>query len=204
MKIILRGTLLSLLFLAFQSTALRADPVDRILLTINVTDLTSVVFSATGEFSLINDSSSVSADGITLRGVFSLPSSSLSSGFASSSLRPSGTTQAYDFFSINFASVTGYDVNFYFGGVGVPQTQTFQTNAAAFSGASTGNFNTQTFVPVGTTGDIIVGDTVGGSGATIGQWEVVPEPSTVSLLFLGTAGTAAWLIRRRRPQDRRE
>ena len=184
--------------LAMALTPVAASAQQAVLLTVDVSDPSNVVISATGTGPLINDSSAIVNRGVTLRGLFDADFDGERP--LAGDLAPRDAP-AFDLASNDFDAVTARDLNLFRSAFsdGTTTTQAFVTTDAAFTGAGTIDLSGASFV-VGTVGDISVGDTIdgdttGGSGATLGQFQVVvPEPSSLALLGLGGAA----LLRRRR------
>lgn len=110
----------------------------------------------------------------------------------------SGTTSPYNemvtFNYGNAAVVPGRDLSIY--NVDAPNgdTQNFTTSTAPFTGSSTVNLSSFTNLPaVGTTGNVYIGYQ-SSHGGIIGQWQIIPEPSSLLIASAGLIG----LLRRRR------
>lgn len=162
----------------FATTAARAS----VVMTIDPTDLDAVKFTATGNLSAIDDSSSTSYLGVTLIGVFATPYFTGTRYATSSDLLSSGVSNCILDVALtadNFGNMTQKDINLY--SDSEFETQIFSTSVPAFTGEAVFSLPGAVFTP-GSTGDIIVGDTDGGSGLTIGQWQVIPEPSVLVLI----------------------
>ncbi len=167
-----------------------------VVITIDPSDLNAITFTATGAVSQVDDASSITWDGVTLLGVLAAAYTEDSYEAQISNLSASGAlSESYDFALVidGYGALTPQDINLYcFGG---SQNQIFSTAAAAFTGQAVFSLPGAVFTP-GSRGDIIVGDTQSGSGATIGQWQVIPEPS--ALVMIAPFGLAFALRRARR------
>lgn len=137
-----------------------------ILLTIDPTDPGAVVISSTGLAPLVDDSSADSNAGITLTLVFANDFILNGSSPVTGNLTPNGGTSAYDAVLNEFASLTPRDMNLFQTNA---SSQSFSTSLPAFSGQMVVDLTGAVFA-MGSTGDVIVGDTASGSGAVIGQW----------------------------------
>lgn len=107
-----------------------------------------------------------------------------------------GTTSAYSemvtFNYGNFQVVSGRDLSIY--NLTGTDDQNFLTTAAPFTGSSTVDFSPFVNLPAaGTTGNVYSGYQ-SSQGGVIGQWVVIPEPSSLLIAATGLIG----LVRRRR------
>ncbi|MBW8782581.1 MAG: PEP-CTERM sorting domain-containing protein [Verrucomicrobia bacterium] len=189
-------------FLALVTISAEAN----VLLTVNITDPTNVVFSSTLGVASASDSSHTIGDGIVLLNFFSV-GGSITPTVVSNTLTPAGSSTPFDSLSSDgistapgdFSNFTGF--NFYNINNG-PETMTFLTGVVAFTGSATYDLSFEDLPTVGTIGDI----TAGYSGSAIpavviGQYQIIsaiPEPATYSSLAgLGVLGSA-YLARRRK------
>lgn len=164
----------------------------QVLLLVDITDPNNVLFSATGNAPGINDSTSNQIQGITLIDLFHVDFG-VNDELLSGNLISAGGSAPFDTLLNNFPpGVTARDLNLFKETDGVQQT--FSTSAPAFTG--TGMTAGLVGAEFRSTGDIIVGDTIGGSGEVLGQWSVIPEPSSGALSILALA--ALWAARRRK------
>jgi len=154
-----------------------------VLLIVDITDPSNVVFVATGNAAAVNDSSASIVGGMSLIGLFG------GSGFTTGSvpiggdLSPSGNTGAYNRILNSIGTLGNTGLNFWATGVGGGQS--FNTTDPAFSGSTSGfDFGGATF---NASGNIVIGDTAGipGSGAVLGTWQLVPSPSVLALAPVG-------------------
>jgi hypothetical protein len=109
-----------------------------------------------------------------------------------------GAAVAYDemvtFNYGNPAVVAARDLSIYNVGAGNSLRQFFSTSTTAFTGSSTLDLSSFTNLPaVGTTGNVYIGYE-SDHGGIIGQWQVIPEPSS---LLIASAGLVGFLRRRR-------
>ncbi len=195
-----------------------------VLIQIDVSDPTNVTFTATGTFSGTDNSTYTTDDGVDLMAFFTggaeldgaaqavipKPVEAIRGNFTAS-----GALAAYnDWVRDNDINELGLDLNLYESPSGsglnasvpgvlaanlVGSLQTFSTTSAAFTGASTIDFTKEAqFLPqVGATGEIRPG--YGANlGASIGQWIIIPEPSTYAILLGAGVLAAATIARRRR------
>ena len=173
------------------------------ILTIDVSDPSAVVFSATGANADANDTSFTSYNGIVLR-QFLIADPALSPLVfpGTGTLTGGGSGQAYDRIVSSlfiFPHLSPRDLNLYsrFGSA----AQTFSTAAPAFSGATTWDLSSLSgLLPSpGAAGDVFAGDEDGIGPVAIGQWATVPEPSTfAALTSLGWVGLCIAYRKRRR------
>ena len=168
-----------------------------VLITVDVSDPTAVVFTATAELSSRDDSSRNLLDGVSLMNF--IPGTSNYGDIVSGSLAPVGTP-AFDFFNFIDAENTdfptaGRDLSL-FSSSGASFDMVFETAGPAFSGSTIVDFTDAaiTLPTVGTVGEIRPG--VGLLlNDSIGTFEVIPEPSSSLLLLSSICGY--FLIRRR-------
>lgn len=164
-----------------------------VLLIVDNSDPSNVVFTSTGNAAAVNDSSVSIVGGVSLLGLFAGGGFNTNgSQVVGGDLSPSGNPGAYDTILNDLGTLGTSGLNLW--AVGVDGPQSFNTNDPAFTGSTSGfDFGGVAF---NASGDIIVGDTAGvpGSGAILGQWQLIPTPGAVALF--GIAGLAA--TRRRR------
>ncbi|MCW1885467.1 PEP-CTERM sorting domain-containing protein [Luteolibacter flavescens] len=113
--------------------------------------------------------------------------------------RASGTSTSYnEMVTFEYGSpdvVPGVDLSIYNLGAVLSDDQNFVLGQQAFFGSSVVDFSSLTHLPaVGTTGNVMLGYR-SSHGGVIGQWEVIPEPTTA---LLGLLGMGAFAARRRR------
>jgi len=168
----------------------------QILLTIDDSNPSDTIISATGNFPETSVSPGLIADGVDLVGLFTssvglgnftVLSSSLTTGDGSSG--PIFTQASGDNYSLQDVDLNLYQNN-------TPDTISFTAGQAAFTGTLTLDLSSAPLPPVGSPGNIVTGYSGNYPNNTlIGQWEVVPEPSTW-ILMLGCLGVLAFLRRR--------
>ena len=172
-------------------------------LQINVSNPSAVTVQAVAGVSQTDSSLSIGLDGITLENLFTTDVNYPNTTTFTGDLSPSGTASMYnglgtfDFDANDGVFTSGDDLSMYFNGVG---TQVFDTSTNAFTGVATIDFSsTPGALPaIGTSGNIYSGYFKSGTadhGEIVGQWQVVPEPSSATLLL---SGACIALVRRRR------
>ena len=162
-----------------------------VLLLVDASDPSFVTFTTTGDPPLINDSSATTFDGVTLLGFFNLPAAG--HGSMMGNLTPHGATVSFDSWGTSDYSGTPVDVSLYHS-ILPAKAQDFATDAPAFTGMgyALGMPLGNVAVP-GSVGDIIAGWYMSGEGhggdlRVIGQWQVVPEPSTLAWALVAPMG----------------
>ncbi len=180
--------------LGFLGASARAD----VILTIDVTNPASIVFQSTSAFAQNNANISL-WDGITLLGFFESPTSFFDSAFNSTDLIYVGNNTNHTLHTISVINYEtgngpGQDLNIY-GAVGGDVI--FSTDSRALSHFAVKYFlENQPIAAIGTVGDIVVGNKASSGGyLVLGQFQIIPEASTASLLALGSL---LWFGRRRR------
>lgn len=181
-----------------------------ILLTIDDSDVSAVTITATGLAPDANDSGVEARLGVDLLGFFNQDESSLQGDtMPNSTLFGGGLTLSYnsvisDNYSTGGTSGVGsyVDLGLYVDNSNDPQV--FSTSQPAFSGSWTFDLsslgvNSAALPTVGAQGYIMTGFS-GEPGSVIGAWQVaaVPEPTTGSLLVLGSAASVLFWRRRGR------
>ncbi len=176
-------TILSLLTLG--STASFAA----ILLEIDISDPSAVTFTATSNNASSDSSLNASSNGFTIEGFFlSNPTVDYIDGNVTGTLSPvTGTTQTYaiagtfDYLSGTETFGPGNDLNVTANGNAGSNSQVFSTSSTAFTGTAVMDLSSYVAnLPLaGASGSIYPGYSLG--PAVIGEWSVVPEPSTYAL-----------------------
>ena len=165
-----------------------------VVMTIDITNLAQVKFTATTAFAQAEEMNTDMLDGIVLVGVFSKnPGSGVPEVVTSSNLRSPGATVSFrEFYDGGYA---GGVLNLNFAGTDL-STHDFEVTKRAFTGTATANFSAVAAgsLVVGKTGDIWAGSALDGR-VVIGQFLIIPEPGSA---MLGVAGVGLVMVRRRR------
>ena len=164
----------------------RAQATPRVLLTVDPTDPGFVLITATGAAPLADDSTYSGFSGVTLFDLFAADADASTFTFGDLAARGAAPYER----AAN-ASVGPRDLNLFNND---SRLQQFSTAAPAFDGVLTPDLTGATFRPAGSTGNIRAGFALLGYGPVLGQYQIIPEPSSAALLGLG--GLA--LLRRRR------
>lgn len=172
-----------------------------LVLTINISNPSSTIITVVPNNSQITGNLNVNFDGgISLVAFFSANESITVADplGINGTWTARGTSSAYNemvtFNYGNSAVVPGRDLSIYNVDALNGDTQKFLSSAAPFTGTSTVNFSSFANLPaVGTTGNVNIGYQ-NSHGGVIGQWVVVPEPSSLLIASVGLVG----LLRRRR------
>jgi len=198
--------LLPFLFCAYSHAA--------VVVTIDLTNPSAAVISSVANNSLLTVKARVHFNGgISFRNFFtadeSIPITSplaISGNWMARFANPYSYNQMITFNEVGYVRGPGRDLEIYNGLAPDHFNQYFNTNAAPFTGSST--VDLFSFLPnlpaLGATGDINVGrgfnsgfeylDEEQYNGVLIGSWQIVPEPSAISLLAVGLG----IVLRRRR------
>lgn len=182
-------SIFSLILTALAALSVSAPASAAIVLEIEVTGPTTAQLRATGQPSLIDDNSATALNGVSLIGLFETDFFAVIAPITSGDLSPSGGPVLSNLFT-NLFELTDRDINLF--RISDTTPIQFSTSASAFTGSLDVEFVTSAPTQ-GTVGDVIVGDGQSGSGAVIGQFRVIPEPTSVALL-----GVAGLLVTRRR------
>ncbi|MEM9081066.1 MAG: PEP-CTERM sorting domain-containing protein [Verrucomicrobiota bacterium] len=169
-----------------------------VLLTIDPSNPSAVTFAATSNAAEVDEVFSTSTlGGITLVNILAAPNPAAfdprSSSGASSLLSDGMSIDRLESITSNDGNTNATSLTLWDNTSNNGEGMDFSTSSPAFSGSAAFDLSEATFT-IGSTGNIISGDTVSGSGSIIGQWRVVPEPS--SSLLLALAGLLA--LRRKR------
>jgi hypothetical protein len=189
---------LAVVMLAGAMLVTSASAQNNYLITIDVSDIANVTFTATDNFASVDSSTTDSGDGVELLGFLNTGNDGVYVDL-SSTLSGGGSGISYDTTYTDNISTSGgdnLDLNLYSDNDSV--TQLFNVSSPAFTGMATGDFTDYAdLLPVaGATGDIRPGYNAS-IGPVIGQWQVigaapVPEPGTLALAALGGAGALLW------------
>lgn len=151
-----------------------------VILTIDITDPRAVLFKATAAHAQNDDIDETNvSQGFTLLGFFNREVDYDFTSFEDSELYSPGAPFAYG--DLFVASISGEERDLNIAGSGF-YYQDFSTTEAAFTGLALIDLSDwmSTLTP-GTTGDIVAGDTFHHT-VIIGQYQIIPEPGTISLL----------------------
>ncbi len=170
-----------------------------VLLTIDDSNPSAVVITATSSNALGNFSGNTAAEGVDLLSFFTVDESGMSGGqFAGGTLQGGGDGVAYDSVKSDNDPASGglnVDLNLYLSlaSSGSGNTETFSSSQTAFTGTWTIDLaslgvDVSDLPTAGTAGSLISGDSAN-PGQILGGWQVaaVPEPGTLGLVTLGAA-----------------
>ncbi len=177
-----------------------------VVLVVDVSDPSAVTFTAQDAASDISSSLNRSMEGITIENFFSTISDVRTVRFVGGNLTPSLGIQTNPYVgtgtfdyggSIEFGIADDLSV---FANNTVENSQQFTAGQRAFNGQATIDFSTEAAAlpSLGSTGDVITGfnPNNAGEGLIIGQWTVVPEPSSTLMLCAALIGFGS--VRRRK------
>jgi hypothetical protein len=183
-------------FLGFAAQAKGA-----LVIRIEASNPSAVTFTATALSSSTNSNLRRALDGITVENFFTAavnysPSSSTGNLIDALGIVSQGGFSGFGTFEYSNndgAFGPGNDLSIYRDGGDGIFDQIFTSGSVAFAGSETYDFSsTPGALPViGTTGNVISGyfqSGVADHGEVIGQWEIVPEPSSSALFGLGIMG----------------
>ena len=175
---------------------LAGSPVSRaaVILRIDISDPTQVVFTATGAFAQNDDEETDLAAGLTLVDFFSSEPDDVQAYFDPADLwSPEGWFAYEGVLNTSFSSMLGpyTDLNLFGSGY---STQGFSTSQAALTGSAVVDLSEWIALIRLGSGNVYAGDGFN-SGPIIGQYEVIPEPTVLSAV---AAGMALLLAARRR------
>lgn len=164
-------------------TVIERDPAFPVLISVDRSDPSNVVFTATGNSADVDDASAGIVGGVSLLNLFAGAGFNTNgSQIIEGNLSPSGNAGAYNRILNNVGALGTSGLNFW--GSGIGGGQSFTTTDPAFTGSTSGiDFSAAEF---NSSGFIIIGDTasLSGSGAVLGTWELAaiapPSVSSVS------------------------
>jgi hypothetical protein len=166
------------------------------ILLVDVSDPMAVVFTPTAALAENTVLNADSADGIALSSFFSENVGGLTDDLDSGAFNvfdsTAGTTRQplSRIFVGDFGGITPLDLNFFASGSGTDFDMSFLDTETALTGLASHDLSALTGLPtLGTVGDVFAGGLA--SSNIIGQYQVVPEPSTVALMALGLVGLVA-------------
>lgn len=169
-----------------------------VVLTIDISNPSAVVFTSVANHSQITGNLSVDfSGGISVRDFFTqnefVPGSAIVGDWKSRGADAQFNEMATFVFD-DPAVVPGVSLSIYYSTPAPTDDQNLLATEAPFTGSSIVNMEDLVNLPdVGTTGDVHLGY-LSSQGGVIGQWQVIPEPSAA---ILGTLGMT-FLLRRRR------
>ncbi len=178
-------------------------------LIIDVTNPSAVTFTSTNGASASDSSLAVGTVGFTIENFLinleTLPSLAVAGNLSvtrGSVLAAYDTLGTFAYGSSNTALGLGDDLSLFSSSTGnnTPSSQIFENGQRAFSGVATADFSSiaSSLPAAGTTGSVITGFESSGvfdHGELIGEWTVVPEPSSS---FMALAGLSLLGLSRRR------
>ena len=182
----------------------------QVLLTIDDSDISNVVITATGSFAGQDSSGKIATFGVDLLGFFTGNQAGVSGTLLSNStLQGGGSEVSYDDFAADNYSTgteTFLDANLYVDStaLGSSNPQNFTTTTPAFTGTWTIDLSSlgvslAALPGNGSSGLIVSGDSQS-PGVQIGTYDVVqtvPEPTTIGLALVGFAITGVAVLRRK-------
>ena len=177
-----------------------AVPPVPVLLTIDDSNPSAVIFTTSGANSGVDDSSKTGGDGIDLTAFFSQSEATFfGQSLAGSTLTGGGVGFPYnDIRGDNYSTSGGsfLDLQMFIDSAssGHNVSEMFSTSQSAFTGSWTVNFSTlglnSSALPIGGSSGLIISGNSANPGSVIGQWQVaspVPEPGAASLFVIGSA-----------------
>lgn len=178
---------------------------------IDVSNPNNVIITATGGVASTASSLSASSEGFTIENFFTSAVTYPSNSTFTGNLTPvNGTSEVYESFgTFEFSDddgdfKAGNDLSVYALGNEGADSQIFEVGVSPFAGAANFDFSAAaaSLPSVGTVGNIYSGyyltDTGGvrqDHGRLVGQYEVIPEPSSAVLCAMASVG---FVLRRRR------
>jgi len=152
-----------------------------VILTIDITDPRAVLFKATAAHAQNNDiDETYLSEGFTLLGFFNADVDYDMTDFKTpSTLYSPGGNFAYT--TLFPTAIDSLNVDLNIAGSGF-STQDFSTSSPAFTGLAVADLRAwMSGITLGTTGNILAGD-ASYNTVIIGQYQIIPEPGTISLL----------------------
>ena len=142
-----------------------------VLLEIDVTNPAAVVFTATSNNSAIANSDYDNEVGSCLLNFFTADAPDTDDAFSSSTLKPTSTSDPYDYFWVDVDDEGGLRsacAYFYTG----TENQDFSTSSRAFEGSATIDLTGYPLPAAGSSGNIVSGYSAGDVSAPLGEWSV--------------------------------
>lgn len=151
-----------------------------VILTIDITDLRAVLFKSTAAHAQNDDiDETYLSEGFTLLEFFNADVDYDMIDFDTSTLDSPGGNFAYT--TLFPTAINSLNVDLNIAGSGF-STQDFSTSAPAFTGFAVADLRAwMSGITLGTTGNILAGD-ASYNTVIIGQYQIIPEPGTISLL----------------------
>ncbi len=185
----------------FSAAFLASSAISRaeVILRIDISDPSRVIFTATGAFAQNDDFDTYLNSGFTLIGFLSAEPDDLQAFFETPSelYSPGGNFAYTEVLNMSFTDFMGpyTDLNVFGSGF---STQDFSTAEAALYGSAEVDLSPWISLLTLGVGDIYAGDGGLGTGPLIGQYEVIPEPAALPLAAAGGTMVLLHFARRKR------